>query len=304
MGAGMLTFGPVLLVSVEQGLVFSLLAIGVMLTFKVLDIADLSVEGTFPLGAFVFARAITGGLSPVTGMIFGFAAGCIAGGLTYFLYKKVHIAALLSGILTMTILHTVNLRITGKSNVPLLNYPSIFDGIDDSYRILLLLGIALIVKFALDWFFKTEKGYLLTVTGDNEELVKALGENPDKYTLLGLVLSNGLVSLSGSMMAQFQGYIDITMGQTMIVNALASIIIGDTLFKNSQKLKLTTRAILGAIIYRIIYGIALHIGLNPDDLKAITALIVIVFIAYNNYTAFRAGQKQVKRGREEANVTN
>ncbi|MDO5713809.1 MAG: ABC transporter permease [Tissierellia bacterium] len=299
MGAGILAFGPILLVSVEQGFVFSLLAIGVMLTFKILDIADLSVEGTFPLGAFVFAKMITQGLSPGIGMALGFLAGCLAGSLTYFLYKKVHIAALLSGILTMTILHTANLRITGKSNVPLLNFPNIFDYFGGKNKLIILFAIALVIKLLLDWFFKTEKGYLLTVTGDNEKLVRALGENPNKYTFLGLVLSNGLVSLSGSLMAQFQGYIDITMGQSMIVTALASIIIGDTLLKNSKKLRLTTRAILGAIIYRIIYGIALHIGLNPDDLKAITAFIVIIFIAYNNITAFRTGQKQIKKGKRE-----
>lgn len=296
---GVMSFAPVLLVSVEQGLVFALLALGVMITFKILDIADLSVEGTFPLGAFVFAKALTMEVAPGLGMVLAFIAGGLAGALTYFLYKKVHIAALLSGILTMTIMHTVNLRITGKSNVPLLNYPSIFDMTQGQYKIVILLVIALVIKVIMDWFFKTEKGYLLTVTGDNESLVRALGENPNKYTLFGLVLSNALVALSGSLMAQFQGYIDISMGQSMIVTALASIIIGDTILKDSTKIRLTTRAIIGAIIYRIIYGLALHFGLNPDDLKAITALIVIVFIAYNNFSALKVGEKQLKEKKRE-----
>lgn len=276
--------GGVLVASLEQGLIFSLLAIGVMLTFKVLDIADLSVEGTFPLGAFIFAKMATSNFNPIIGTSLAFVSGCLAGGLTYLLYKKINIAALLSGILTMTILYSVNLKITGKSNVPLFKHSNIFEIFGEN-KILVLVIIVLLVKFIMDWFFKTEKGYLLTVTGDNEDLVKALGENPNKYTLLGLVLSNGFVSLSGALMAQSQNFIDIAMGQGIIVTALASIIIGDTIIKGSKKLKLTTRAILGAIIYKVIFGIAIHYGLDPNDLKAVTAFIVIGFIAYNNFTA-------------------
>lgn len=281
----------VLQISVEQGFIFALLAIGVVLTYKLLDIADLSVEGTFPLGAFVLAKILTVGMPPELGLLIAFCAGALAGGVTYLLYKRVRIAALLSGILTMTMLHTVNLRILGKSNVPLMNLPNLFRHTDGHYKIFYLIGIALVVKILLDWFLRTEKGYLVVVTGDNETLVRSLGENPNTYTLLGLMLSNGLVALSGALMAQFQGYVDISMGQSMIVTALASIIIGDAFMKNQTWLNRTTRAIVGAIIYRVIFGIALHIGLSPDDLKMMTALIVILFLGYNHLVA-NAGMRR------------
>ncbi len=273
--------GEMILVSIQQGFIFSLLAIGVMLTFRILDIADLSVEGTFPLGAFFFAKFAETFMLPVT-ILFSFFAGCLAGYFTYFLYKKVKIAPILAGILTMTILYTVNLRLTGQSNLPLMDVPSLFSVFSTKGGKLLILAlIALGIKVLLDWFFKTEKGYLLVVTGDNEDLVKSLGQKPNHYYCLGLVLSNGLAALAGCLAAQYQGYADISMGQSMIVTALASLIIGETTFQ-SLPLKKTSRCILGAILYRIIYGLALYLGLGPDDLKAVTGLLVIVFIAYNN----------------------
>ena len=273
--------GEMILVSIQQGFIFSLLAIGVMLTFRILDIADLSVEGTFPLGAFFFAKFAGTWMLPVT-ILFSFLAGCLAGYFTYFLYKKVKIAPILAGILTMTILYTVNLRLTGQSNLPLMDVPSLFSVFSTKGGKLLILAlIALGIKFLLDWFFKTEKGYLLVVTGDNEDLVKSLGQKPNHYYCLGLVLSNGLAALAGCLAAQYQGYADISMGQSMIVTALASLIIGETTFQ-SLSLKKTSRCILGAILYRIIYGLALYLGLGPDDLKAVTGLLVIAFIAYNN----------------------
>ncbi|WP_138159339.1 ABC transporter permease [Peptoniphilus catoniae] len=268
--------------SLEVGLIFSLLAIGVVLTYKVLDLADLSVEGTFPLGAFIFAAFTLKGVNPILAMLLSFAGGLAAGFVTYFLYKRLKIAALLAGILTMTMLYSINLRITGKSNVPLFDYENIFSNFSYLPKMLVLIIIVLIVKFLIDYFFKTEQGYLLIVTGDNESLVRSLGKNPDLYIMIGFMLSNGLVSLSGSLMAQHQGFVDSQMGTTMIVTALASIIIGDTFMRNNRRLKLSTRAIIGAIAYRIISGLAIYAGLNPNDLKLITALIVIVFIVYNN----------------------
>lgn len=291
--------GAVLLVSLEQGLIFSLLAIGVVFTFKILDIADLSVEGTFPLGAFVLTKALTSGLDPITSMIISFTAGLIGGLVTFLLYKKLKIQALLAGILTMTILYSVNLRITGKPNVTFFDVETIFTKFDKIPKVMLLAIIVLIVKILVDILFKTEKGYLLVVTGDNEKLVKALGKNPDIYTCTGLMLSNGLVALSGSLMAQYQGFADAQMGATMIVTALASIIIGDTFLKNSRFLKLTTRAIIGAVAYRIIIGIAIHLGLNPTDLKAITAIIVIIFIVYNNISSLGISKIKMKKLRNE-----
>lgn len=271
----------VIISSVEMGLIFSILAIGVSITLKILKISDLSVDGTFPLGAFIFARLAMEGMPFYIGMVVATLGGMLGGFITYSLYKKVKIPAILAGILTQTMLYSINLRITGTSNVPLFDLSTIFNTITMN-KIVLLALIVLAIKLVFDYFLQTEKGYLLIATGDNDSLVKSLGQNPDKYVALGLMLANGLVALSGSLMAQNQGFADAQMGISMIVNGLASIIIGETIFKD-RDLKVTTRAILGAIIYRIIYGLAIHLGLNPNDLKLVTALIVIIFIAYNNF---------------------
>lgn len=266
--------------SLEQGLIFAVLAMGVFLTYKILDIADLSVEGTFPFGAFIFAKFISMGVNPIISTLMAFFFGTLAGLLTATLFTKLRIKPLLSGILTMTILYSVNLKINGKSNFPLFKYGSVFDL---GPALLVLIIVVISIKILLDQFLKTEIGYLLIATGDNESLVKSLGENSNKYKVIGLMLANGLVALSGALMAQIQGFADITMGNSIIVVALASIIIGDTIRKNSSKVKNTTRAILGAVIYKLIGGIAIDLGLNPNDLRAINAAIVIIFLSYNNF---------------------
>ncbi len=290
-------FFPVFQSSIEIGLIFSLLAIGVVLTYKILEFYDLSVEGTFPLGAFVFAKMVMIGVNPILGVIVSFFAGAVGGLITYLLYKKFKIEALLAGILTMTMLYSINIRITGSNNVPLFEYDTIFTMFSQVPRVILIGGILLIAKLAIDLFLKTEIGYIFRATGDNKTLVKSMGKNPDKYVLLGLMLSNGLIATSGALMTQHQGFADSQMGVAMIVTAMASIIIGDTIFKNSKILNYTSRAIIGAIIYRLISGIAIYIGLNPTDLKLITALIVIIFIGYNNSQIGRIldrGEKNAK----------
>lgn len=290
-------FFPVFQSSIEIGLIFSILAIGVVLTYKILEFYDLSVEGTFPLGAFVFAKMVMIGVNPILGVIVSFFAGAVGGLITYLLYKKFKIEALLAGILTMTMLYSINIRITGSNNVPLFEYDTIFTMFSQVPRIILIGGILLIAKLAIDLFLKTEIGYIFRATGDNKTLVKSMGKNPDKYVLLGLMLSNGLIATSGALMTQHQGFADSQMGVAMIVTAMASIIIGDTIFKNSKILNYTSRAIIGAIIYRLISGIAIYIGLNPTDLKLITALIVIIFIGYNNSQIERIldrGEKNAK----------
>ncbi len=286
-----------IITSIEQGLVFAVLAMGVFLTYKILDIADLSVEGTFPLGAFVFAKFISMGINPIISTLLGFIAGALGGLLTATLFTKLRIKPLLSGILTMTILHSVNLRINGKANIPLFSYDSIFDlGVN----LIILVIIVLILKILIDKFLNTETGYLLIATGDNESLVKSLGQSSNKYKVIGLMLANGLVALSGALMAQIQGFADITMGSSIIVVALASIIIGDTIVKSSEKLKHTSRAIAGAIIYKIIWGIAIDLGLKPSDLKAISAIIVIGFLSYNNFFGDVLSLSKRKDGKKDA----
>lgn len=287
---------PLLITSLEQGLVFAVLAMGVFITYKVLDIADLSVEGTFPFGAFLFAKFVTMGLSPMASTLLAFCFGTLAGLLTATLFIRLKIKPLLAGILTMTILYSVNLRINGKANIPLFNHGSIFDL---GNVLIVLLVISIVIKILLDLFLKTEMGYLLIATGDNETLVKSLGASSNQYKIIGLMIANGLVALSGALMAQIQGFADITMGASIIVMALASIIIGDTILKNSSFLKDTTRAILGAIIYKLIGALAIDLGLAPTDLRAISATIVIVFIAYNNFAGDILSLRKGKKGGKE-----
>lgn len=278
----------VLITSLEQGLIFSVLALGVYITYKILDFPDLSVEGSFPAGAFLFAKMALLGLSPALSIVMAGAFGALIGLMTALLFIKLKIKPLLSGILTLTILYSLNLRIHMKSNVPLFDTPSIFSP-SQGMNILILLGIVLFLKVLLDAFFKTQIGYLLIATGDNEQLVTGLGQQKDRVKILGLMLSNGLVAISGALMAQKVGFADINMGSSIIVVALASIIIGDTIRKKSSWIKGTTRAILGAISYKFIGGLSLYLGLEPTDLKAINALIVIVFIAYNNVDFTKVG---------------
>lgn len=273
-----------ILTSIEQGLIFSVLAIGVIITIKILDFADMSVEGTFPMGAFIFAKFITTGFSPIISTLLTFILGTLAGLLTYTLNIKLRIRALLSGILTATILYSANLRLNGRSNIGLTSYDSIFDGFRP---VIVLILIVLAVKILMDLFLRTEVGYLLIATGDNETLVKSLGENSNKYKLIGLMLSNGLVSLSGALMAQYQGFSEISMGTGIIVVAIASIIVGDTVLRNSKILKMTTRAIMGALIYKFIGALAIDLGLAPTDLKAINAAIVIIFLSYNTFSPMK-----------------
>lgn len=279
--------------SLEQGLIFGVLAMGVFITYKILDMADLSVEGTFPFGAFIFARFVTIGVNPIVATFIAFCFGTLAGLLTASLFIKLKIKPILAGILTMTLLYSVNLRTNGKSNVPLFNFDSVFDL---GTIMIVLIVIVILIKILMDNFLKTESGYLLIATGDNEAIVTSLGQNPNKYRIIGLMIANGLVALSGALMAQYQGFVDITMGSAMIVTALASIIIGDTILKSSNRLKDTTRAIIGALIYRTIGGIAIYLGLNPTDLKAISAIIVIIFIAYNNMTSGYISRKKGANG--------
>ena len=280
-----------MLSSIEVGLIFSILAMGYMLTYKYLKYYDLSLEGTCPLGAFLAAVLIQQGLNPYLGILGAIICGGLAGLLTYFFYKKIKVDPLLSGILTLTMLYSINLKIGGASNITLAGRADIFFNLP---KWSFLLIIAILVKIAIDYYLKSEVGYLLKITGNNRKLVKQLGKNPDTYIMVGLVLSNALIALSGGLMANYQGFADIQMGTAMIVTGLASIIIGDTIMKSSDKLKDTSRAILGALIYRLISGLAIYLGLNPNDLKLVTALIVIGFIAYNNYLGSRNYKRMVK----------
>ena len=273
------------LASLEQGLIYAVLAMGIFISFRILGVPDMSVEGTFPMGALMTAFLLLNGVNPILATLAALVVGVLPGIVAALLAIKLKIMSILAGILTMTMLYSVNLRINGRPNVPFTKSNNIYGLIDvgNPYinRVIILIIIVVLLKLLLDWFFKTKMGYMLITTGDNETLVKTLGESADKYKIIGLRMANGIVALSGSLFAQSLKFADTQMGQGVLVIALASIIIGETLFKE-RNIKGTLRAIVGAIIYKIIGALALEAGLNPNDLKMINAVIVIVFIAYNN----------------------
>ncbi|QTL96764.1 ABC transporter permease [Iocasia frigidifontis] len=268
--------------TLEQGLAYGLLAMGVYITFRILDFPDLTVEGSFPLGAAVAAVSIVSGVNPFLATFFAFLAGSIAGVITGIINTKLNIAGLLAGILTMTSLYSINLRIMGKSNIPLLRERTIITilrdlGIPAGYVALIsFIIIVFLIKGLIDYFLYTEIGMAVRATGDNSVMIETLGVNPDTIKIMGLALANGLVALSGSLVAQYQGFTDIGMGIGMIVIGLASVIIGEVVIRTSKIPFATLGVILGSIIYRLAIAVALQLGFAPTDLKIVTAVLVVL----------------------------
>ncbi len=275
-----------ILSTVGQGLQWSVMAIGVFLTFRILDIADLSVEGTFPLGAAIAATVIVSGGGIVLAFFLALIGGAIAGGVTGFLTTKLRIPALLSGILTMIGLYSVNLHVMGKSNIGLLQDETVFTlvekltglGVAESGLIVGLV-IAVIVGEIVYWFFGTELGTAVRATGFNPQMARAQGINTSFMVVLGLVVSNALVALSGAAVAQANGFADVGMGVGTIVIGLASVIIGEVLF-GPRSFKTSLLAVVaGSIIYRIVIAVVLELGMPPNDLKLFTAVLVALALS-------------------------
>lgn len=270
----------ILLTVLEQGLIFGILALGVYLTYKVLDFADLSVEGTFPLGAAITALLLTQDVSPLLAILLSFLVGMLAGAITGFLHVKLKITNLLSGILVMSGLYSVNLRIMGKANIPLFNEESVFS---DLLPVLLtIIIIVVIIKVIVDIFLKTKFGFMIKATGDNPQLVTTLGVNLGLVKVVCLMVSNGLVALAGSLSAQYQGFADVGMGTGTIVIGLAAVIFGEAIFKRVRFILPTTMAIIGAVLYQGCTAIALQLGFPATDLKLLSAVIVTLALALNN----------------------
>lgn len=285
--------------AIEEGLIFSIVSMGVYITYKILDFPDLSVDGTYPLGAAITAVLLVNGVNPWLAIIISSAGGAIAGWITAFLHVKLKISNLMSGILVMIALYSVNLRVMGKSNMPLFSTNTIFKNANFQ-SIFIIIIIVVICKIIIDTFLKTKRGFLLMAVGDNEQVVSSLGINKNSVKVLGLMLSNGLVGMAGAIQAQKYGYADVNMGQGIVVMGLATVVIGLTIFSKISFMKCTTISILGAIIYKVAIAIALKINFNPNDLKLITAIIVIIALASNN-GIFKFKNKKIKReGRESA----
>jgi len=268
--------------SLEHGLAYALVALGIVLSFRILAFPDLTVDGSFALGGAVVARLIMEGVSPalsiVVAIISGFAAGCLTG----LLNTRLEINSLQAGILLMTMLYSINLRVMGRSNIQLLTINTLLTPLENLEMnrfipiILFFLVVTVVVKLLTDLFLHTQIGFAMRATGDNEQMIRTLGVNTDHMTVLGLGLSNGLVALSGALVAQDQGFSDIGMGIGMIVAGLASIIIGETLIKAKSVQRMTLAAIVGSIIYKLIISMGLRLGLAPTDLKMATGVMVIL----------------------------
>ncbi len=278
----------ILLGTLEQGLIFSIMVLGVYISYKILDFPDLSVDGSFPLGAAVAAVCVSRGMNPVLALLLAVVAGGLAGFVTGYIHVKWNITNLLAGIIVMTGLYSVNLRVMGKSNIPLFGVDHLFNsGVPSIVVIIVLLGV---VKGALDYLLKTKFGFALKALGDNETLVVSLGINEKHLKIYGLAISNALVALSGGILAQYQGFSDVGMGTGTIVTGLAAIIIGETVFKTGKFMKATTVALLGTLIFKYVVAAALKMGMRASDLKLVTAIIVVGIMA------LKEKKKGLKRG--------
>jgi putative tryptophan/tyrosine transport system permease protein len=276
----------------EQGLLFGIVAIGVYITYKILDFPDLSVDGTYPLGAAICAALLVKGINPWLAVLTATAGGALAGLVTALLNVKLKITNLMSGILVMIALYSVNLMVMGQSNIPLFSTKSVFNS---GSKIITIIIVVIIIKIAFDFFLKTKLGNLLVAVGDNEQLVTSLGVNKNNIKILGLMISNGLVGLSGALTAQYQGFADASMGTGVVVMGLAAVIIGVSIFKKLSFIKVTTLSMFGSIIYRLAIALALKWQLNPNYLKLMTAIIVIIALSFNSGIFKIKGKKKNKK---------
>ena len=283
----------------EQGLIYAILALGVYITFKILDFPDMSVDSSFPLGSAVTALMIQGGISPLLTLPVSMAAGALAGMLTGVIHVRFKVRDLLSGIIVMTGLYSVNLHIAGRANVQLFAFNTIFKnpavsalpaGIQPYAPVIILACLTVLVKLLMDAYLATRSGFLLRATGDNPTLVATLAKDAGKVKILGLAIANALVALSGCIMCQYQRYFDISMGTGTLVLAVASVIVGTQLLRGMRFLRATTAVVLGSILYKGCVALALSLGLSPFDLKLVTAALLLIIIVIGGQN-----RKKVKR---------
>ncbi|MBE5859083.1 MAG: ABC transporter permease [Butyrivibrio sp.] len=282
----------ILVISVlEQGLCYAIMALGMYITYKILDFPDMTVDGGFPFGICLAVVMIRAGVSPILTLPICFAAGCLIGVCTGIIHVVFHVRDLLAGIIMMTGLYSVNLRIAGKANLPMYDYYTIFDNklmngiflkmpqfLRPFQSVIILLVITVLVKLILDWYLKTRSGMMLQAVGDNDVLVTSMGVDRGKVRIIGLAIANGLVALSGSIYAQQQRYFDVSMGTGTAVIGLASVIIGTALLKKVSAVKVTTSVIAGAIVYKACVAVAIKCGLKSTDLKLITAVLFLAIL--------------------------
>lgn len=278
----------------EEGLIYAIMALGVYITYKILDFPDLSVDGTFPLGAALTASLIVKGISPVLALPLSFLAGVLAGCVTGLIHVKCRVRDLFSGIIVMTALYSINLRIAGmKANLPFLSQDTIFDNqwtrtalpasVKPYIVVILLAVIVCICKLLLDWYLSTKSGYLLRAAGDNDTLVTSLAKDKGRVKIIGLAIANGFAALAGGVLAQKQAFFDISIGTGTMVFGLASVILGTQLFKRFGVLKTTTAVIAGAILYKACVALVISLRIvKAADLKLITAAILLLILVISD----------------------
>ncbi len=280
-----------LLKGISQGFIWAILAIGVYISYRILDFADLSCEGTFTLGASVAALMVSKGRNPLLALLFAFLCGCIAGIVTGVLHTKLKIPPILAGILTMTALFSVNLHIMGTANIQLTNAKTIYTALTSMIKLpkmyaSLIMGalVSIAIMCILYWFFGTELGASIRATGINGKMCRAQGINTDTTKIIGLSLSNGFIALSGAFLCQYQGYANINMGIGTIVIGLASIIIGEALFSKVKNFFLVLSGVLvGAVIYRVVVAFVLYLNMPTDNVKIMTAIVVILALCLSDF---------------------
>ena len=272
---------------IEQGLIYGILALGVYITYKILDFPDLTTDGSFPLGAAVTAALISRGVNPYLTLPIAFAAGVLVGVCTGLIHVKGRVRDLLSGIIMMTALWTINLRIAGTSNVPLFSKETIFknsflekllpEAVQPYGTLIVIVILAAVTKLILDFYMKSKSGFLLRAVGDNEKLVTALARDQGNVKILGLAIANGLVALSGCIFCQEERVFEISMGTGAVVIGLASVIIGTSLFRNMTFMKATTAVVIGSVLYKACTAVAMR-NFEPQDMKLITAALFLIVL--------------------------
>lgn len=271
--------------SIELGLIYAVMALGVFISFRTLNTPDLTVDGSFVLGAAVSAVICSSGGNPFTAILLAFAFGCLAGAVTVLLNTKLGIQPLLAGILVMLALYSVNLRVMdGRSNIHLMNSASIYNAwrsalFANNTKLITAILTILVILMVLYFFLQTRLGFALRATGDNEKMVRAAGISSDATKFMGLALSNGLAAASGAMIAQYQSYADVGMGVGMVVIGLASVIIGEVVFGTRPLLRRLVAVVLGSVLYRLIIAFALASGMAATDLKLVSAVIVTIALS-------------------------
>lgn len=283
----------------EEGLVYAIMALGVYITYRILDFPDLSVDGTFPMGGAITAVLIIAGVNPIFTLPISFMAGAISGILTGLIHVKLKVRDLLSGIIMMTALYSLNLRIAGSSNVPIFSKPTIFENalfdkyVPDAFRpylvVTLLVIIVIVMKLLLDLYLRTRSGYLLRAVGDNDTLVTSLAKDKGSVKIIGLAIANAFVALAGSIYTQMSGFHELSIGTGTVVIGLASVIIGTNLFKRAP-LKATTAVIIGSILYKACVAAAIIMGMEAKDMKLIISILFLIILVISHDRKRRAKQ--------------